>query len=153
MKTLLLILFLSSCSQSGQLDNIKNPTNRDPKKHNNVDPVFKPYIAEFESYYNVNIMEMPINFANLENRKVGVCYAWSSGHREIEIDRGQWENELTEDQKSVLIFHELGHCELNRDHRDDLREDGCPESIMNWILTKDYCIKRYKKEYFEEIFE
>ena len=149
-----IILFLCSCGRMDRLrDNIKNPTNKNPRKHNSTDPIFEPYISEFESYYGSNIIDIPINFAKLKNRKVGVCYSWDSGYREIEIDRDQWEKELTEDQKSALIFHELGHCELNRDHRDDLKEDMCPESIMNWMLLRDSCMKKYKIEYFEEIFE
>jgi len=154
MRFLLLLIFLSSCGQlKGLTDKIHDPKNKNPRKHNTTDPVFEPYIAEFESYYGNNITDIPINFGTLEGRRVGVCYTWSSGYREIEIDKKQWEKELTEDQKYALIFHELGHCELGRGHKDDLREDMCPSSLMNWILVRDGCVKIYKKEYFEEMFD
>ncbi len=49
----------------------------------------------------------------------GVC----RGNHQIEIEKLYWED-LNDDQKEGLIFHELGHCELNRRHRNDTLPNG-----------------------------
>ena len=153
MKIFLLILFLYSCGQIGKFkDNIKNPKNKNPRKYNTTNPIFEPYIAKFELYYGKSITDIPINFSKLENRIAGICYNWNFGYREIEIDKDQWEDELTEDRKLALIFHELGHCELGLDHNDSLRKDKCPHSLMHSVLVRENCLKKYKEEYLEEIF-
>lgn len=50
----------------------------------------------------------------------GVCYL---GQHRIEIEKFFWDdaNDL---QREGLIFHELGHCELDRRHRNDLLSNG-----------------------------
>lgn len=40
--------------------------------------------------------------------------------------------------KEALVFHELGHCLLGRDHRDDFFPSGAPKSIMTTILEGPY---------------
>lgn len=44
-------------------------------------------------------------------------------------DRDYWENYLDDGEKWEVIFHELGHCDLNRDHVNALNA-GVPISIM-----------------------
>jgi hypothetical protein len=41
--------------------------------------------------------------------------------------RGCWQNDL---QLEALIFHELGHCILGREHTNELLPNGDPKSIM-----------------------
>jgi hypothetical protein len=40
-----------------------------------------------------------------------------------------WQNE-PDQNKEALIFHELGHCLLNRGHKDDVFPSGAPKSLM-----------------------
>lgn len=53
----------------------------------------------------------------------------------------------------VLIFHQLGHCLLGRDHRNDIGDDGFPVSIMHEhaipILAERDLLESL---YFEELF-
>lgn len=60
----------------------------------------------------------------------GVCRRHDEGrNRSIIIDKDYWEksNEL---EREFVVFHELGHCFLLRDHLDDKDEQGNCESIM-----------------------
>lgn len=90
-----------------------------------VDPQFAPYVARFEAEArNQGVpvtVRVSINFVeNLRDGKVvGLCHYVSGGDNYIEIDRGQWAI-YTDTQREVTIFHELGHCVLNRkNHRND----------------------------------
>ena len=61
----------------------------------------------------------------------GVCQRWTGGYSEIIIDKEFWEDEnTTVNERIYLIFHELGHCDLNRDHSSLTRSDGKPSSLM-----------------------
>jgi len=72
--------------------------------------------------YGKTTSRVSIGFAQLEEPVIGVCKRWSSGYREIQIDPDYWNSTyVTEEAKIGLIFHELGHCELNRSH-DEARE-------------------------------
>ncbi|WP_304233313.1 hypothetical protein [Jiulongibacter sediminis] len=44
----------------------------------------------------------------------------------------------SDQNKEALVFHELGHCLLGRDHKDDLFLSGAPRSIMTTILEGPY---------------
>lgn len=50
----------------------------------------------------------------------GVCYL---GQHRIEIEKFFWDDS-NDAQREGLIFHELGHCELDRLHRNDLLPNG-----------------------------
>lgn len=153
MKTLLLLILLAGCGQLPFKDVIHNPHNKDPRKHRTTDPAFEEFVLEFEFEYEEEIGDIPINFADLEGNKAGVCYTWSSGYAEIEINKKMWPN-LSYDRKLALIFHELGHCELGRGHRDDQHDsDNCPKSIMNWMLVRQNCMDKYINDYLLEMFE
>lgn len=56
----------------------------------------------------------------------GYCYL---GNHHIVIDKSEW-TALTDTQKEYLIFHELGHCELNRRHKNDQFDNSLWQSLM-----------------------
>jgi hypothetical protein len=115
-------LFLSACSQLGY-----QPP--DPRTISGVNPVFQPYVDEYLSYKGYSLdYDIPIQFSDLEDLTAGLCTRWSTGERQIQIDEYHW-NYMNEGQRINLIAHELGHCDLNRDHILDIR-NGSPISIM-----------------------
>jgi len=57
----------------------------------------------------------------------GVCY--DEKHIVI-LNRDLW-LAYTEAEREVVLYHELGHCELSRRHTTGRREGGGPESVMN----------------------
>jgi hypothetical protein len=59
---------------------------------------------------------------------------------------------MSEYQKINLIFHELGHCVLNRDHVPSDSVRLCPTSFMYDTVMGTGCIKDHYDEYIKEMF-
>jgi hypothetical protein len=90
--------------------------------------------------------------------------------RTVEINMASspcWKN-ISENDKEALVFHELGHCLLNRiAHKNDTFADGSPKSIMVANNTDLYgpCIYTFdenptlcnktnrRKYYIDELFD
>ena len=147
MKKLLILslLILSACAQ-------KN-TN-DPRWIKEVDPAFQPYLDRYLVAKGSGLStDIPIGFADLSDHgsAVGVCTRWSNGFRQIEIDPDYWNSSWTSEQeKTALLFHELGHCDLNRGHETALLVTGWPVSLMCPYVVAYYLgIESY---YFNELF-
>lgn len=107
-KLLALSIFLVGCNQQ--------MNQSDPRDISGIDPVFLPYVHLFESYLGRSIGDIPIQFVSLENTTVGVCAMWNYQWREIKIDPNFWAHAYDDDERMSVIFHELGHCVLNRGH-------------------------------------
>jgi hypothetical protein len=88
----------------------------DPRTIHGVNEEFLPYVDNYVAYKGSAISyDIPIQFSNLEHPKIGVCTIWTTGERQIQIDREAWTS-LSDSERIGLIFHELGHCDLNRGH-------------------------------------
>ena len=90
-----------------------------------------------------------------ENGIAGVCY-WSSNQpNHIVINSAYW-NQFNSDQKEAVLFHELGHCYLNREHNDAALPSGNCTSLMH-SGTVQNCIHAYsgtnKTYYLDELFD
>lgn len=109
---ILAALTMTACSQTGfQV----GPS--DPRTISGVDPILAPYVNEYVAYKGRGLnYDIPIQFAELNGNTVGVCTRWSTGERQIQIDKEYWDNWLDEGERREVIAHELGHCDLNRDH-------------------------------------
>lgn len=123
----------------------------------NVDPVFQEFVDEFVEIaatfgQDIDFSDtgLSIQFRDVVDRgSSGVCL----GNHRIEIETVFWAG-LTDDDRQGLIFHELGHCELNRPHRNErllngewasrMRGDPIPEgfnAVINYAGTRlDYYI-------------
>lgn len=113
-----------------------------------VDPEFEKYVQRFEEHYGRSIPAIiSIVFVDDMEEAVGRCYWYS---RNIEIDREYWDTH-GEAGREQLIFHELGHCVLNRRHNTK-RMQNCPASIMYPSLSPA-CYAKYRKEYIKELFD
>lgn len=82
--------------------------------------------------------------------RVGVCIKYYSGKREILINETAW-NEFSDVKKEILIFHELGHCALDREHDDSLY-NNYKTSLMNSILIDENLYYNYTNNYIDELF-
>jgi hypothetical protein len=83
----------------------------------------------------------------------GQCFRNEEKPKKVIIDVDYWAN-ANEAEKEFIIFHELGHCFLNRDHLDSRNNDGTCVSIMHsnpgacfFELTEDN-----RKDYLNELF-
>ncbi|MFD2522569.1 hypothetical protein [Emticicia soli] len=125
-KTILLLLLLISLSCSKK-ETIPTVYEIDPK----LQPFLATFVAEAKKH---NIEIVPENLRmKFERESREVCGHFASdknGQREIVINLACWENAPNQNREA-LVFHELGHCFLNRLHRDDLLPNKAPSSIMS----------------------
>ena len=140
--TLLSMIILSSCYHDPN----------DPRTIRGVDPEFNYYIDLYvkikgeQLYYDI-----PIQFSsNMPLGEIGNCRRWSyKNYRQITIDKAYWLRADT-NRRVSLIFHELGHCDLNRDHLKTLDYYGMPTSLMYpYNIGFNYEDESY---YFNELF-
>ena len=88
-----------------------------------------------------------------EDNILGQCVHDSSNPNSVIINHSFWNNSSNFD-KEFIVFHELGHCFLNRSHFDEVDEDGVCTSIMN--SGSKTCRSNYsddtRDEYLDELF-
>ena len=107
------------------------PLIQDPRSIVGVDPVFTSYVESFESN-GISIGGVSIGFGPTASNIAGVCTRWNNGFREIAINQNYWST-ASEDARWGLIFHELGHCVLNREHvstKHAYKNLSVPDSLM-----------------------
>jgi hypothetical protein len=126
MKIIILLTIATITSSCGVLmKDFQQMDDSDPRKYESSDPFFDSFVQSFVEKHkdilgkDINVSDIPINFHELPNGTLGVCYSWSDGRREILINKQAWEYYYyTELDHQLLINHELGHCALNRGHND-----------------------------------
>lgn len=107
----ILFLFLTSCALY-------------PEPVYFIDPDLQPYVnmyKEHKAYYlgfdSIKVTE--IRFGEPRNTKLGECTKWRNGsfvvRRRITLDPVVW-RWMSEVERRMLVFHELGHCDLDRPH-------------------------------------
>lgn len=127
-----------------------------------TNPVFSEYVQEFEQRGRIimndgsfTVGDIPINFGDTENDSFqGVCFEYPDGTKEV-IIRQSWWNGASDEYRESLVFHELGHCRLGRDHLDDVRAVGNGThkvSMMNSIIVAPQNYKDHKDGYHKELF-
>lgn len=114
--------------------------------HDYVDSTLKKYLDSYiEAAKKRNVAlkkdKIMILFGKtLEDSVVGYCED-RSGVSHIIIDSSFF-NSVSEEEREMLLYHELAHCLNDRDHCD-VEENEEPISIMH---SSDYPIKLYSKE-------
>lgn len=113
-----------------------------------IDAALRPYLNRYLALkggpltFNVDMV-----FATQSDGIVGVCIY--GDFRVIEIDPDYWFNRASEQDKTTIIFHELGHCDLNRDHDMKRLSNNKPKSIM-WPSLFD--LAGQEDYYYAELF-
>lgn len=95
----------------------------DPRSGDPVAHEFDELVYRFEDDTGIRVEDIPISFGDLRGGVAGTCYVWRFGHKksfkEIKIDREYYERIKDKSCKlEQLVYHELGHCVLERDHDD-----------------------------------
>jgi hypothetical protein len=120
-----------------------------------TDATFTSYIQEFESHARQSVSSVPIAFADLGDKYAGMCYrtiiAGQLVYAYIEINREYWPK-MSELQKINLIFHELGHCFLQRGHVQSDNVRTCPTSFMDDTVMSTSCLRDNFDSYIKEMF-
>ena len=127
------------------------------------DPVFASYVDKFQSeakstlsLESFEIGDIPINFGDTENELYqGVCFAYADGAKEVIVRKAWWEK-ASDTYKTSLLFHELGHCRLDRSHKEDVytleNGDEYKISIMHPIILSPVDFTTYYDQYLKELF-
>jgi hypothetical protein len=146
MKLLLTCLLIFGCGQE-RFDKTVSVSSHNPRAPH-IEKEFEPYVNKFFDLlgYREDII---VEFTNNDDY-AGVCYYWAVGNNEIKVNRNYWEK-INEKQREQLIFHELGHCVLNKDHNNDIIDINgfsCPYSIMrSWAFDRFEIEHCYNKDY------
>jgi hypothetical protein len=153
---LVIIFVLSACNDNSAF----LPVEEQPVSSQIPDELVS-YFQQFEVQAHrrgvvINLSDLGITaeFENInENRVIGTCTTNGYGLRHVSIDLPFWKiADLFE--REMLIFHELGHCALDRDHNNAAFSNGICQSIMN--SGEGNCRDAYNTEnrpyYLDELF-
>ena len=77
----------------------------------------KPYVDKFIEIYKKPMPPLIVTIGDLDTG-LAFCDRFDNGQKKIRIQKDSWET-LCIAQKQAVIFHELGHCVLNRDHTEN----------------------------------
>lgn len=158
---LISLTLLNSCGMAGPLDFILR-SKEYSRQFDSTDKRLKPYVQAFEREAalvldrpNFKVGDIPVNFGDTENSDfVGVCFTYHDGSREV-IIRKRWWDHADEKARQAIVFHELGHCRLDRGHNDqvimqDDREIRLSLMHSRMVYLNDY--QQMEEEYHHELF-
>lgn len=127
-------------------------------KKRDVDPSLDSYVTAFENASvdnggGVKVDNLSAQFGDLDNpSERGVCVTKGDDTPTITISKTIWDR-IPESERRELMFHELGHCVLFREHLDALTNDGhTPASLMNKYAIQGTTYSQYEKQYEAELF-
>lgn len=131
---------------------------------------FKQYVLDFQKAYEENqslvdlknpnsvkslsIAKLTVKFMDRGDKKadpneLGHC-EWVRGVPTVVIDPVAW-NE-NKKRRELVIFHEFGHCVLDREHCEGTNPEGYPNSVMAMISFDPDIYNSHKQYYLQELF-
>lgn len=129
-----------------------------------IPDIIQPYIDLFEAEAakrgkDIKIDNLIVEFeGNLQDgTAAGLCNFETTNsppHIRLDTTSTNWTN--NEASREILVFHELGHCILNRLHRDDLLPNTNYVSIMRSTGSQVYggSLNAFKRDYYlDELFD
>ena len=142
--TLLLFLLcsLASCSEDDiVVSNGPNGFQSNEELFPTVTPELRSFYLAFEEEaalrgIDINLTEEEVtgNIVQLGNMGVlGVCVRTDEAPNRVAVDQEAWAV-ASPSFRELIVFHELGHCVLDREHLDE-ESDGVCLSIMNSGLS------------------
>jgi hypothetical protein len=137
---LFLLLFLASCTTT------RSAYRADLLVH----------VKEFEKHCKCKV-NIPIYISKINSDStIGLCYGFKQSimFRFIVLDETHW-NKSDMYERESLVFHELGHCVLNKEHDASMISsfyflDYRPKSIMHPYAFYEY--KIHRDDYIKELF-
>lgn len=121
-----------------------------------IAPEFRPYVSLFQIEAldrgkQIVIEDLIIRFGPMRGGEVGQCWQFDDSTPTIVVDAEIWQL-IGYYEREILVFHELGHCILGREHRNSLDDNGMPKSIMYKHLFNEYYYETYREKYLNELF-
>ena len=160
----LVLLFLLICVISCQKQQIEPTVYQ-------IDKDLQPYLNSFTEEAKKRGIEIKLEnlIMKFDSSSANLCGKYSKqsldGQRTVIIKKDFicWKG-VPNQNKEALVFHELGHCFLNRSHRDDLLPNGADASIMNsnsygpyqpciYAIDNNDCNRTTRRSYYvDELF-
>lgn len=122
-----------------------------------VDARLVPMVERFQKRYGKSIGNIPVQIRPLSNNRAGTCRLWYDGRREI-IVAEQFYNDTKHDPflLQATVFHELGHCVLDRDHdwgKTTQKNDTIYKSLMYpYVFSSSTVYEDNEQYYHDELF-
>ena len=159
----LLFITLFSCQPDGLDDLVETPVEPEIRTFPNVDERLWTYFERFEEEAKqrgiaVDLVASRISgvIENVEEEHIaGLCTTFGNFRPgEITIDAVFW-SRASDLFKEFIVFHELGHCYLDRDHREDAFSNGRCVSIMRsgTLDCRDNYNVATRPTYISELFQ
>lgn len=166
MRFFLIITLLSTLAYACQKQPVIpiDPRIEDPfnKEYPGVFEELWPHFENFEREADLRGISIDLKQAGITGRITdiigpvetsGTCFYHEDKPNAIIIDSLTWAVG-TDLLHELIVFHELGHCSLLRDHLDEVSPKGYCISIMR--SNSDVCIDTYSKEnrdrFLDELF-
>ena len=145
------LLFLFSCQKDDSISDSDNFTG--------IDSRLVKYFDKFESAGATRGFEIDLEAEGFGGAiqkiegSAGKCFYGSHATPNVIIDIDYWNN-ADEMNRELMVFHELGHCYLQRGHMEDRMGDGICMSIMR--SGDGSCFDNYTNDtrdyYLDELF-
>ncbi|MBK8388607.1 MAG: hypothetical protein IPL23_04675 [Saprospiraceae bacterium] len=155
------LLLLNACADESSLGTDTSQDSLETGTYANVDRALWQHFKAFEDEaasrgfsINLNQLKIRANISEIsENGVLGQCQYNSHLPNQVTIDKTFW-NRSSELYKEFVVFHELGHCVLDRNHKEDKDSRGRCLSIMRSGLGD--CLDAYssvnRTYYLNELF-
>lgn len=119
---------------------------------------FESYVSSFEESAHARgvdlaIADLVIEFGTPAAPTAdATCYQGGNTVPRIVIDQKKWDA-MPEAKRTALLFHEMGHCVLDRPHLDGAKSgSSCPVSVMNSYTLSATCYSSNEDYYLSELF-
>ncbi len=130
----------------------------DNRKHIlEIEPQYKKYVTLFEDESRNFGNPIKINHliiktvSKLDDYVLANCVQLYALPPTINISLQYWRY-LSETEREMLLFHEMGHCILDRRHNDNI-ENGVYKSLMATYIFGPDVYLLYRSQYLSELFQ
>ena len=154
LSTLMILLVVLSCTTTNQ-----NLIVVEQYHYNYIDSVFDPIVEMFiyeakSRGHLVDLTNLSMTFGDIRVKKtektIGYCARDPLGGMVIKIHTPTWKK-MNEYQREELVFHELAHCLMGRDHCKKSNKSG-PISMMFPRLLDSSYYKENREDLLDELF-
>jgi len=152
----IIVLFnvMQSCEKEPALPEVRSFANVDERLWSFFEE-FEQEAAERGMIFDLTTHNLRGSITDIDDEGVaGTCSYGFRSPSHVTVDLPFWENSSFL-SRELVVFHELGHCVLDRDHSEELTENGFCGSIMR-SGTGD-CRTLYSQTnrdyYLDELFE
>lgn len=161
---LLAFLFVfTACQKDVAIDSVEVPAVPEVRTFPGVDERLWPYFERFEVAGVARGFEVDLVVARItgvieeleEEHVAGQCTTFGNARPgNVTLDAEFW-NRSSDLFKEFIVFHELGHCYLNRGHREGAFSNGHCVSLMRsgTLDCRDNYNAATRASYIDELFE